>query len=462
MDNELYRYRSLSLRSSAWQVAGLLAIFVASAVQCMTWFVFASVPYLSAQYFDFDRPELALNLFLIWSPITNCVFGILVIPRILRSPYRLIRFLRFGAILTFVGAGLRLVPMWLGKTDYEFPHREGFVLVLLHLAHLCTALSGGCFLAFPYLLPHLSLPFDPTHWAATLVHFGAPLGLSLGFIVGPLIVHESNEIPRLLYINLAIAAAAAIFGGVFVPPLNLAPHSLHAQVDVPQDFGAEAEWMALFVAPDQLSVFLLAGANALLAGANTGWLALLPFFLTCTRGGSTSDSCYDPIKVGAVGFTHVVSGLVGCFALTRLPPWFLNRRLKGALLAMLAPVTLIYVAVTLSLPSFLPTVFKMDYALLVLSLGVAGLLLQPSSPLSVELMAEVAYPSPHPDRAVCILSNLVTLLTLLFFPFAPDNWMNGTMAIATLISLLFVCFVTEEYRRSDALPEDPGSITDDT
>jgi hypothetical protein len=93
--------------------------------------------------------------------------------------------------------------------------------------------------------------------------------------------------------------------------------------------------------------------------------------------------------------------------------------------------------------------FPANTASLGAALAVAGLAQSATSPLLYELCAELTYPVPEGTSAglLALLWNSFSLIVIFLSPVIPSSVINYIMAAATVVVLLMVASVKEEYKR---------------
>ena len=363
----------------------VLALFtLLTTLQTLFWFTFssASEPGVKA-YYGWD--DAVLDLLLAWGPVV----GLAVQPfatALLARRAGIERAMRLSAALMLACCALRLLPSLL-HADWRQRHQR-LVLGAAHVAQILNAAAGPLLMSGPTTVS--ARWFAPAHrgLATAVAYCGGNVGSLATFGLGPLLIaNDASKVPRLLAVELALAAAAALAACAYLPA---APLAAEAASDAP---AAEARCTAaacagmgrarraLLDAP-LATLAIVAGAQA---GVSSAWQGVLSQQL--------APPTFPARTAGLVGIVNGGACLLGNLLGGRLAD-ACRARLSGCLALAYVGAGVAYALYALSLPSvcaaapLLP--WHDEYSLLTWS-GFCGVCQGVADPLALELAAALCH-----------------------------------------------------------------------
>lgn len=176
--------------------------------QCLFWLTFSPIS-PSSQLFYGIR-ESTVNLLLNWGPI---IF-IPCLPLtylLLNKPDGLRRSVVLLATMDLSATLLRVIPLFCTSPT------SSFSLCCIHLGQIVNAACGPLAMAPVSQLSCLWFGPNERTRATTLSIMAGNLGLTIGFLISPWIVHRPEYLPNLLYVHLCLASLAVLFVLIYFP-----------------------------------------------------------------------------------------------------------------------------------------------------------------------------------------------------------------------------------------------------
>ena len=193
------------------------------------------------------------------------------------------------------------------------------------------------------------------------------------------------------------------------------------------------------------SLWLIVLAGGIQNGVSSAWQSVIPQVL-----GSVG---YSPSVAGYYGFASTVAGQVGCIVSGRMADLYFPRRFKALAIWLFFIDALLFVWLTLTLPSPWGGPLAPNGALSIVSaITLAGFFQGALDPLFYELGAELTYPVSEGTSAglYTFVYAFAQLLLLFISPIIDLVWQNVVMTGAIVLCGLLACLVREDYRRADA------------
>jgi hypothetical protein len=316
-----------------------------SAVQSLLWISYSSVPAASEAFFSTSQDTL--GLWLNYGPIAFCFTVLPALWLLHRSRAGLRVSIRLGLTLCAFSAALRLLPAWLPASQ----RGSALSLAATHLAQFINGAVAPLAVASPSYLSLVWFPDSERNLATALANTSNALGRAVGFFLGPLLVRAAGDLPTLLYVTAACAAAPCAAAWAYLPAVPAEPPSGAAALEA-RRWGAKAAaggGGAAAEAAAPLSQLGLRGALAqaraacaspsfLLSALGGGvvmafygaWSGVLTAALTPPQGRLTDDQA--GLLGALVTFAGIAGGALAGWATDRPP----LRRALGAVLAALA------------------------------------------------------------------------------------------------------------------------------
>eukprot|EP01084_Bolivina_argentea_P294755 507283_1 len=190
-----------------------------SALQSNTWFTFSSCPDEVEDYYHLKAPNSGqvngtIDLLLNWGPIWFLIAAPFC-AYILSYPIIGLKLnTKIAVILLFSGNVLRCIPSILEACsfiNYSISNKFWHTLIFLHIGQILNAIAGPFVMGPPSKLSVIWFPQRQRNTATAIAAVSNTFGNCFGFLLGPLIVKTGNDIPLLLYTNLALATIPTIF-----------------------------------------------------------------------------------------------------------------------------------------------------------------------------------------------------------------------------------------------------------
>ena len=196
----------------------LLVFSMTSSFQSNTWFTFSSVPDQVEEYYHLKEPKSGqvnstIDLLLNWGPIwflpaaPICAY-------ILSYPISGLKITtKIAVILLFLGNIIRCIPCLLDELpfiDYNINNGFWHTLIFLHIGNILNAIAGPFVMGPPSKLSVIWFPEKQRNTATAISAVANTFGNCIAFLLGPLLVTKASDIPKLLYVDLALATIPTI------------------------------------------------------------------------------------------------------------------------------------------------------------------------------------------------------------------------------------------------------------
>lgn len=214
--------------SRRWYI--LIMFGFVSAFQCNTWFTFSSCPNEVEDYYHLSnagegKVNSVIDLLLNWGPI---IFMIVTpfTAYILSYPMVGLQFsVRLAVTILFIANFCRCIPCMLASNfahsmlgiHYEIDNDFWHTLIFLHSAQILNAIAGPLVMGPPSKLSVIWFPTNERSTATGIAALSNTCGYCFGFLMGPLMVKAGNDIPLLLYTDLALAFIPFVFIWMYFP-----------------------------------------------------------------------------------------------------------------------------------------------------------------------------------------------------------------------------------------------------
>ena len=183
-----------------------------SALQCNTWFTFSSVPSQIEDYYHLQRPSHGdvngvIDLLLNW----GCIMAFPSIPftaYILLLPIKGLKSaVTLSCCLVFAGNVIRCIPSILDSLspDYELSDSLLSTLIFLHFGQILNAIAGVLIMSSPSKLSVIWFPEQERKFATGCLGIAGAMGNGFGFLCGPYLVSDADDVPLMLYLDALLA-----------------------------------------------------------------------------------------------------------------------------------------------------------------------------------------------------------------------------------------------------------------
>eukprot|EP00035_Acanthoeca_spectabilis_P038277 m.51658 g.51658 ORF g.51658 m.51658 type:complete len:504 (-) comp9067_c0_seq2:1873-3384(-) len=443
-------YRLAGLGTRVWVV---LSLFLLSTLQAMCWNVFAPVFSTVHAVYGWDDTEVewlanVANIGMLCAlPFTTIIVGALGprVPTILT------------AMLMMLCTGLRVVPrIYTDSTGHEMDSR---MVLSLNVVSMIINGASAAWLSFSGPVQS-EIWFPPTHRATvTAVLSVAPyVGVSLGYIVGPLVIPEGEKGAKALNAMLlahAICAATILLAMIIYFPTSpeIAPsRSASIRADMAAKGGSmkavnmiRGLGQAIFGCSGDNSqsvhaLWIIALAYSLPLGVQAGWGAVLAINLKKVAG-------IGSVMSGWIGCISTLSGCIGGIIIGAVNDRFTGS-LKTFVLVSYSLSSIFFAALGLLVLKFWIPPPGTLVPLIYTSAIAGGFFLYCPIPLFYEMVVEETYPRIPAATSGGVLSILVTVVQIVFL-FAPvGRWMNWAMMLITPFAIIPLLFLSIKYPRT--------------
>eukprot|EP01084_Bolivina_argentea_P311181 538613_1 len=221
-----------------------LAVFcMLTASQSNIWFTFSSVPNEACEYYHLSQSSNAskvnptIDLLLNWGGIMFLLSTPFVGYLLLFPLTGLKNTIRLATTLCFIATIIRCIPSILTYIEcfnYVITNKLWHTMIFLHIAQIINGCAQSMVLSPPSKLSVIWFGEDQRVFATAVASGFNKFGTCLSFILGPLIVQKSCDIPKLLYLDVFIASIPFILSWIYFPnrpnqlPSFAAKQSLYA------------------------------------------------------------------------------------------------------------------------------------------------------------------------------------------------------------------------------------------
>lgn len=329
---------------------------------------------------------------------------------------------------------------------------------LINIGQILNGFAGPVSMAGPPLLSALWFPASQRATATSIAILSMNLGLSISFIIGPLLVPNAtthsndsstnntntddvNEtrynIMKLMYIECLFSVAAFLAILIYFPDRPPSAPSISASSQRIDFKNGMRQLMR------NLGFWKVGLSYGLTLGIGGIWGSLLNFYVI---------GLVDEVEAGWLGFYgSIAAGVVGCIV-SRFSDVY-SGHFKSILLVLFTLSLGSCVVFTLECMSILP----FHRAILYSTFIVTSMLINGSAPLFYELVCETAFPIAEglTNGVQTWLNNFVGLVFLLTFmiPSVGNStdmqWMNWTMMGVIFICIPILLTYKETYNRLD-------------
>ena len=253
----------LSLTPWRFWAVGLFALI--SAMQNVVWICFSVIQAPTQCYYSLPGPD-PINLLVGLGALIFCPFVVVSTGLVDRLGLRPVVVL--GTFFLGAGAAIRLVSL---------VHKEWAWVVV---GQIMNGIAGPVVMAAPTSLSTSFFPANERTTATAVAWLAQPVGLSLGFVLGPAIVDMTNVeagLPTLLWVEAGLGIALSLLVLFTFPNAPKHAPSRSAQVTKQGMSWAQArETLRLCTRPSYVTLTLAWGISG---GVFTGWQTLLDLFL---------------------------------------------------------------------------------------------------------------------------------------------------------------------------------------
>lgn len=448
------------LEPTRWYI---LAIFVIiNCNQCLTWFTFSSIDAdVMKEYFGDKMTSRQIDLLLNWGPIIAVLCFPIQAHVLNQRTNGLQKSIVLGALLVFLGNIIRIMPIWV---DQDF-RTSKMAFAFYHLGQISNAAAGCFIMSAVTRLSSVWFAEKERVTATAIAQMSNGVGTTIGFVLGPLLVKESADVPRLMWLGLVVSTFTTVCVCVHFPSEPSKAPSV-AAMRSRENFEAcrgELETDAIILIgereepvgalyeivasmrhsmkyPSYVVLVLSAGA---LSGAQSAWQGVLQSTL--------NPAGYDDGEVGWMGFangaTQALSSILAGYLIDRV----FVRRMKIGILVGIVAILVTSVLFMLSTPCFvyddppLPTTFGALLCLMLLNGFANGV----TSPLFYELAAELIYPLKEgvSGGTIVFVLNFVSCLVIFIDMALSYRYINFFYCLTIGLLLVATAFVREDYRR---------------
>lgn len=346
----------------------------------------------------------------------------------------------FCAALMLVCSALRCLPGIVPSALH--PSSTGTLAVMMG-AMVANGLSAGWLNFAGPVISTAWFPPGQRTTATSILSLAPYVGVSAGFILGPLTVRDAPSLEILYRVDAAVSLAIFIAVALRWPSEPHRPPSATAAVahDASLHGSVAHGYRTLFLGCSRSSarVWAVAALWSLPAGVFQGWLAVLE--LNLAQFGFGVADC------GWLGCWMNVAGCVAGVLVGMLTDRFAGR-LKTAITCFYILGTITFGGFMLTVLGYLPGSTAAVYVWAVM----AGVAINGPIPLFFELVTETAFPSIPAAAAAAVMSLFVTFVQVVFLALSFDShltglWMNWLMLFIVPITLIPLLLLRVEYNR---------------
>jgi len=416
--------------------------------QSIVWFTFSSVPDNAKGYYPF-LSDAKIDLLLNWG-------NILIVPLILVVMWwqsRNARGLRaafcLGAGLTLAGSIVRSMPCWFGS---DFHTREGPTLAFLHIGQILNAITGPISMGLPSRLSAIWFPDEQRVTATAIASIASSFGM-ICFIIGPAIANVSENIPRLLYVEIGTSLVPVLCALIYFPEQPEDPPSAtaaalrvglsNATTGLPE--GEMSFWQSLRTCLTDRTMLLIVAGGGILQGCAQSWQGVLPQIM--------SEVSISNSYAGNLGFANAMAGTVGGLLCGVVTDRYFHRRYLLFTRVALAFTIVMCMWWEFTMPTpFSGTLLPRNDGTLFTATSLQGFAFGLTYPIFYEMAAEQAFPVVESTTGGLYIFFTSSVGTIFLFA-APDiggNWDNFLTLLGAIACLIMLSFADLKYNRADA------------
>lgn len=185
-----------------WYILFVFSLF--SFNQCLVWFTFSSVKddKVISYYGPEHMNDSVIALLLNWGPI----IGIAMFPlQVWITQRNLAGFQHaaiLGATLVFLGTVVRTIPCFCSESFRQ----SGASIAFLHIGQILNAAGGPLCMGTESRLSCLWFRENERATATSIAVTSNACGTTVGFLLGPALVSAASDFPKLLYVEVVLAA----------------------------------------------------------------------------------------------------------------------------------------------------------------------------------------------------------------------------------------------------------------
>ena len=327
-------------------------------------------------------------------------------------------------------------------------------IILLFFAQFLNGFAGPVVVSATTQLSANWFPSNQRSVATAISGQSSNIGISLSFILGPLLVPDVNissfissttksdvtsSILRLLYIEAVAAIAVLSLIVLYFPSKPISAPSLSATV---QRLDFVASLKCYF---HNTPLILLSLCYAIPVGVNTGWYGFLYPNLRKLSVHVTQK------YVGWLGFYMSMSGAISAILFSKLADCF-PRKKKLLVVALFSTASLLLVLFSIVCLDFIH-IGDNIYIILTLTGISCGIFLSAVDPLLKELIVEVGFPIAE-FNSTLIASIIFDIIMVIFFgiaslSFLGTTWINWFQTAVYMASTLMLLVTPIKLRRLD-------------
>ncbi len=432
--------------------------------QGMVWVTYsASAPEAKELYGAQAMNGATVNLLLNWGPITY-LLGIWFIMWLLNRGGRCVyHCMLLAGWLTAAGSVMRCLPALLPSLCGTRP------MLWVHAGQICNgfsgpAVGGSC----SAVAAAWFAPSERT--LATSIAYGVcALGPAVGFVAATF-VKCTADFELLLYQEAAWSVAGAVLWTI-MPALPAIPPSKSAQqqqgggkqrrgTDQSTPLGLIEECRRVCSDHSFCRLVIAGGASF---GVFQCWAASLPNVMPICpvdkqqhdelQAAHQSGDCMSESLVQQLGTAGNFGIWLGTLVVGPVAERWFHCRLKRLLVLLFQAQIVLFAGLTLSLPVFgsPAPLSNASAGRLLFLVGSAAACLGATSPLFIELGAEISYPASEGISAglVSATINLAGLVLLVWLDHVPSDWLSAMVTLVTMLCAALFGPVREEYIRTD-------------
>lgn len=287
-----------------------------SALQSLLWMTWSSVPVASCAYLSIPSCNATLDLWLDYGPIAFCIA---VVPATAllsqRGPRGISDAIRLGLLLCTLASLARALPLIL-PGGYNTPGG----IAIVHVAQFLNGAVAPLAVATPAALSLFWFSEDRRVLATATANVANAAGRAVGFWLGPAIASVESDVPKLLVLEIFLAAVPAVAALIYCPVGPSTPPSraasraagLTAAQDsakgVASGIGASlrAATADMYNAARNVNFLLVCASGGLSMAAFGAWSGVLPTVL--------ANAGFSSAAAGNLGAVNTLAGCVGGLA----------------------------------------------------------------------------------------------------------------------------------------------------